>query len=147
MERIPSLGGLRAISILLVIAGHSLTSRNLLHPLSIYSNTGVRVFFVISGYLITVLLEREHKQVSTINLRQFYVRRAYRIFPAAFAYLLPVLFIYRHEVRPYQAAAAILYVVNFDLFRPWVSRSFVVPGGRRAVLFPVAWRCEEILSL
>jgi peptidoglycan/LPS O-acetylase OafA/YrhL len=44
---------------------------------------GVHVFFVLSGYLITSLLLREYARTSKVSLRDFYIRRAFRIFPAA----------------------------------------------------------------
>jgi peptidoglycan/LPS O-acetylase OafA/YrhL len=119
VKRIPSLDGLRAISISLVIAGHILSEHHVLSFASVYANTGVRIFFVISGYLITTLLLREHEKTSTISLREFYIRRAYRILPAAFAYMIPVMLLFSHELRWYHAAAAVLYVVNFDFARPW----------------------------
>jgi peptidoglycan/LPS O-acetylase OafA/YrhL len=119
VKRIPSLDGLRAISISLVVAGHFLSDHLALIVGSVYANAGVRIFFVISGYLITTLLLREHEKTATIKLREFYIRRAYRILPAAFAYMIPVLILYWHELRWYHAAAAVLYVVNFDFTRPW----------------------------
>ena len=63
---IPSLDGLRAISIAIVIVAHSLT--NLPKPVQNFQllrlmvgngRVGVAVFFVISGYLITRLLLKE----------------------------------------------------------------------------------------
>jgi len=57
--RIPSLDGLRALSILLVVAGHSFseeTSPRLFDLFGHLGNYGVRIFFVISGFLITSLL-------------------------------------------------------------------------------------------
>jgi peptidoglycan/LPS O-acetylase OafA/YrhL len=119
VKRIPSLDGLRAISIVFVIAGHSFSQHHILSFASVYANTGVRIFFVISGYLITTLLLREHEKTGTISLRDFYIRRAYRILPAAFAYMVPVLILFWHDLRWYQAAAALLYLVNFDFTRPW----------------------------
>src|SRR5690606_11128077 len=44
---------------------------------------GVDVFFVVSGFLITQLLLREHEVKGRISLRDFYTRRARRILPAA----------------------------------------------------------------
>lgn len=49
---------------------------------------GVSVFFVISGFLITKLLLKERIERDDINLKRFYFRRALRIFPAFYAYLL-----------------------------------------------------------
>ena len=86
MKRIPSLDGLRAISVALVIAGH-LTHRHS-GPMVILAALGVQVFFVISGFLITGLLQREHERTDHIDLPAFYRRRCFRIFPAAFAYIL-----------------------------------------------------------
>jgi len=48
---------------------------------------GVQVFFVLSGYLITTLLLKEYAQHGRIDLRAFYTRRSFRIFPAAIAYI------------------------------------------------------------
>ena len=53
--RIPSLDGLRAISIGMVIIAHLFPALNILGAF------GVHMFFVLSGYLITRLLEQEEK--------------------------------------------------------------------------------------
>ena len=45
---------------------------------------GVEVFFVISGYLITLLLIGEHERSATVNLGQFWLRRAKRLLPALY---------------------------------------------------------------
>ena len=83
--RIPSLDGLRAISILLVIAAH------FLHTVGIsdlnVGALGVRVFFVISGFLISGLLISEIDKTSTIRLAKFYYRRTLRIFPPYYFFL------------------------------------------------------------
>ena len=84
-----------------------------------FANLGVRIFFVISGYLITTLPLKEYGKSSTIELRKFYVRRAYRILPAAIVFMLPVFLIFRHELRWYHMAAAALYLANFDFAHPW----------------------------
>jgi len=44
---------------------------------------GVDIFFVISGFLITGLLMREHARFGRISFKSFYARRARRIIPAA----------------------------------------------------------------
>jgi peptidoglycan/LPS O-acetylase OafA/YrhL len=119
MKRIPSLDGLRAISISLVVAGHWAEVRYHSDIAGAFANLGVRIFFVISGYLITTLLLNERAETSTIGLREFYVRRAYRILPAAMAFMLPVFAIFWHELRWYHMAAAALYLANFDFTHPW----------------------------
>jgi len=93
VRRIPALDGLRAASLVLVLLAHLTGTRHFL-ALSALSrfgdigNLGVSVFFVISGYLITTLLLREHATSGRIDLVGFYERRAWRILPAAGAYLL-----------------------------------------------------------
>ena len=119
MKRIPSLDGLRAISISFVVAGHWAELKYHSDIAGAFANLGVRIFFIISGYLITTLLLREHAKTATIGLREFYVRRAYRILPAAFAFMLPVFVIFGHDLRWYHMAAAALYVTNFDFGHPW----------------------------
>jgi peptidoglycan/LPS O-acetylase OafA/YrhL len=119
MKRIPSLDGLRAVSISLVVVGHWAELRYHSDVAGGYANLGVRIFFIISGYLITSLLLNEQARTSTIGLREFYLRRAYRILPAAMAFMLPVFVIFWHELRWYHMAAAALYLANFDWTHPW----------------------------
>jgi peptidoglycan/LPS O-acetylase OafA/YrhL len=120
-KRIPSLDGLRAISISLVILGHLVKWKHLsLDVVGNYGSLGVFVFFVLSGYLITNLLLREYERSSTVNLRDFYMRRAFRIFPAAFVFLAVVIGVYWHQMRWYHITAAMLYVANMDISRPWI---------------------------
>lgn len=68
--------GLRAVAVLAVIGDHVLG-----RPAGGF--VGVDVFFVISGYLITGLLLREHARTGTISFRGFYARRVRRILPNA----------------------------------------------------------------
>lgn len=87
---LPSLDGLRAMSILFVILGHASQSFGNPHIktlLSRLSQFGVCVFFVISGYLITTLLHREAEKRGRVSLPRFYLRRTLRIFPPYYAYL------------------------------------------------------------
>lgn len=93
-RHIPSLDGVRALSVMLVIALHTLQRLSLSrHVPEIYyvlgnGTMGVFIFFVISGYLITTLLLREREKTNTISLRSFYVRRAFRILPPLYLYIL-----------------------------------------------------------
>jgi peptidoglycan/LPS O-acetylase OafA/YrhL len=85
------LDGWRALSVLGVIFYHSL--QNGLKPGSIWAhfavrgNAGVDVFFAISGFLICGKLLAELRESGTISLRNFYLRRCFRIFPPVWSYL------------------------------------------------------------
>ncbi|MEO6393684.1 MAG: acyltransferase [Pyrinomonadaceae bacterium] len=86
-NRIPSLDGLRTISILLVIASHAAFRFGHQGIFNI-GDLGVRVFFVISGFLITGLLVHEYNSTDRINLVKFYFRRTLRIFPPYYFFLI-----------------------------------------------------------
>jgi peptidoglycan/LPS O-acetylase OafA/YrhL len=93
LARIPSLDGLRALSIFLVVALHTLQRFSLTHHTSrvwyaiFNGGTGVFIFFEISGFLITSLLLQEHAKRGSISLRGFYLRRAFRILPPLYLYI------------------------------------------------------------
>jgi len=88
---IPGLDGLRAISVGLVVMGHALEvpglPRAIAYPRVLNAALGVSIFFAISGYLITTLLLDEERRDGVFSLKRFYVRRAFRILPAAMTYL------------------------------------------------------------
>jgi peptidoglycan/LPS O-acetylase OafA/YrhL len=89
-RRIPSLDGLRAVSITLVLVSHLIGTRGVPHFFNVpedLGNLGVRTFFVISGFLITGLLLDEKATTGMISLKKFYLRRIFRIFPASYAYI------------------------------------------------------------
>jgi peptidoglycan/LPS O-acetylase OafA/YrhL len=77
---VPSLNGLRALSIGIVVAVHC-GFKNFNTPQFPGGQFGVNIFFVLSGFLITLLLLEEEKLTNTISLKKFYVRRVLRIFP------------------------------------------------------------------
>lgn len=79
----PEIDGLRAIAVLSVVLYHA--------GIGAAGFVGVDVFFVISGYLITSLLLKEHAATGSIDLLAFYARRVRRIFPAAAVVVLATL--------------------------------------------------------
>jgi peptidoglycan/LPS O-acetylase OafA/YrhL len=95
--RVPCLDGFRAISIILVILAHlqpqihAQLSRQIPTP---NGHLGVTFFFVISGFLITLLMLRERERTHKISLKGFYIRRVLRIFPVFFTYL-GIIFIFQ----------------------------------------------------
>lgn len=85
----PSLDGVRAIAVLMVLAFHARA------PGSAGGFLGVDVFFVLSGYLITRLLTAEHGATGTINIPRFYARRLARLYPALLVMLVAYLIVAR----------------------------------------------------
>jgi peptidoglycan/LPS O-acetylase OafA/YrhL len=82
---LPTLDGWRAIAVALVLACHAVGPSSTWRDAS--GALGVSIFFGISGYLICTRLLEERLRSGRISLRKFYIRRAFRILPPAFAYL------------------------------------------------------------
>lgn len=80
------LDGLRAISVLLVVAYHVAPADGARIALRSYvqGQLAVDIFFVLSGFLITTLLLRERRESGTVSLKRFYLRRFFRIAPPYF---------------------------------------------------------------
>ncbi|MGY4858082.1 acyltransferase family protein [Cryobacterium sp. AP23] len=106
--------GLRAFAVLAVIADHLLG-----YPAGGF--IGVDMFFVISGFIITSALLREHQWNGRISFADFYRRRARRIFPVSTLVLV--------------ATVAASYLV----FRPGAALS-ILTDGVAAFLFSANWR-------
>jgi peptidoglycan/LPS O-acetylase OafA/YrhL len=92
----PTLDGWRAISIVLVVLRHTRISIPIpvigpfLEQVSEFGESGVYIFFAISGVLICGRLLQEERNHGSISLRNFYIRRAFRILPPALLYLLAI---------------------------------------------------------
>jgi len=87
--RLPSLDGLRAVSILLVLAGTSMiwTKYQELGRHLLLRHARRADFFRHQRLLITRLLLAEEAKMGSISLKAFFARRALRILPVQFAYL------------------------------------------------------------
>ncbi len=117
---IPSLDGLRGVSILLVILGHARGTRDFPSWIPSFATDhaalGVQIFFVISGYLITTLLLGEEQRTGTISLKLFYARRTIRIFPPFYLFLLVLtvgVWSGMLQLPKYNLFFAVAYVMNF----------------------------------
>ena len=127
IQRIPSLDGLRATSILLVVLGHALTHGVAPAPLKALAplfsaELGVMIFFVISGYLITTLLADEMAR-GVASLPRFYARRFVRLAPAQLVFVGAMFLL--TGVTPLhlsacQFATALTYTKNYAC-RGWVD--------------------------
>lgn len=109
---IPSLDGLRTISIALVFFAHAL------HVTVIPGGLGVTIFFFISGYLITTLLLREHERSGTIHFRSFYERRLLRLMPPllitlALGIVLVLTGIAEGDLNPMGLTSQVLFFFNY----------------------------------
>ena len=114
----------------------------LIGPLSI---TGVDVFFVISGYLITRLLHTEEGRTGAVGIRAFYVRRVFRILPAFAAYLLTMLLLRNQGLILATDEAFVrsgLFVCNLSGFRCswWLAHTWSLSVEEQFYLvWPVAF--------
>jgi len=77
-DRLPQLDGLRAVAVVFVMAFHFIPAVDRIAPLG---SIGVRLFFVLSGLLITRILLAWRGRPLGDALRSFYIRRSLRIFP------------------------------------------------------------------
>lgn len=110
----PEIQGMRAIAVLAVIFAHAGL------PGFPGGFTGVDVFFVISGFLITRLLMSEVARTGRIDLLRFWARRARRLLPNAYATLLGTVLLaiflfpgYDPGTLAREVTFAALEVVNF----------------------------------
>ncbi len=107
---IPSLDGIRAISIMIVLLAHIVSTR--IFP----GGLGVSIFFTISGFLICRLLFGEIKANGSVDLPRFYLRRALRLYPVVLLFTALVLGVYVVKRLPIdwpQPLSALFYFSNY----------------------------------
>jgi peptidoglycan/LPS O-acetylase OafA/YrhL len=126
-QTIPSLNGLRAISVLLVVLAHS--GFGAIVP----GGMGVTIFFFLSGYLITTLMLAESERIGKIDILSFYTRRALRLAPPllitlTIAYSLTYFQFLPGQISLGALAAQLLYFANYYilLFDPHTLK---MPAG------------------
>lgn len=123
----PSLDGLRALAVLLVVITHTLGGPS-------GWTLGVDIFFVLSGFLITNVVVSELARRGTASLKRFYIRRVFRLFPALFVFLVAVL-LWTQVFAPPQGIAMVhgtvisglLYIENWHI---------IAVGQVGSVIFP-----------
>jgi peptidoglycan/LPS O-acetylase OafA/YrhL len=123
---LPGLDGMRAIAVVAVMVYHANSSWL---PGGFL---GVEMFFVISGYLITLLLISERERTYRISLRHFWLRRARRLLPALFTMMLLVTAwtaVFRSEslgALRGDVVAGFFYVSNW--YQIWVGLGYTAAG-------------------
>ena len=127
LRYLPGLDGLRAVAVLAVILYHankSWVSGGFL---------GVEVFFVISGYLITLLLINESQENGKIDFRAFWMRRARRLLPALWTLLVGVTtycaLFERDTLGSLRGDVVAAFVYGFNWFQIWVGTSYFSAFG------------------
>jgi peptidoglycan/LPS O-acetylase OafA/YrhL len=113
--RIAGLDALRALAVFLVLADHSGWAGPFGLPV-FDGGFGVMLFFVLSGFLITRGLLGELRDRDRIDLGRFYLRRAARLLPVFYAYLLAgaILLTLIHRPVPWGAIwSSSVYVINY----------------------------------
>ena len=119
---VPTLDGWRTLSIAAVILCHDNLHR--FGPFStewlyLHGNVGVDIFFAISGLLICSRLLDEESDAGSISIRNFYLRRAFRILPPAIAFLAALLILSRLVHLPAETPevlASLFFVRNYTFF-------------------------------
>ena len=128
---IPSLDGWRAVAIMMVILGHfmlTLEQGSVIHTilkLTAIGILGVKIFFVLSGFLITTLLIKEKIKYGRLDLKNFFIRRALRIIPVLYLYII-VVFLVNHfsslNLSLSNFVGPLLYINNFNfLSGTWIT--------------------------
>ena len=98
---------------------------------------GVDLFFVLSAYLITELLLREHANRGSFSISAFYVRRALRIWPLYFTFLAITVLVVP-AILPDDRFGT-LYIVSFVLFfGNWVCAANGLPFSVASPLWSIS---------
>ncbi|MEO5648227.1 MAG: acyltransferase, partial [Chitinophagaceae bacterium] len=133
----PNLDGLRFVAFFMVYLWHAFKDAFTgLHIQNIYINnlfytfangkTGVSIFFVLSGFLITYLILSEIALNGKLDVKRFYIRRSLRIWPLYYLILLVIFVIIpivirmmhldwaKYDMQPFYY---LVYLSNFDVLR------------------------------
>lgn len=124
---LPELDGLRGIAIITVIISHAVLNTSLAKYL--IGDIGVEIFFVLSGFLITTLLLKERLKEGRVSFKNFYIRRALRILPVAYLFLILLVFLnylLKLNISSGSFFASAFYVKNlhFNFTSDWYSAHF-----------------------
>jgi peptidoglycan/LPS O-acetylase OafA/YrhL len=124
---IHGLDAVRALAVTMVLIDHFELFDHLVHKRLLTGSMGVMVFFVLSGFLITSMLLKEYGKTGSISLRDFYRRRAFRIFPSFYVSLLLISLLDRlaHNFRWKPALFSFFYMTDyFRALHPDMSVQF-----------------------
>jgi peptidoglycan/LPS O-acetylase OafA/YrhL len=126
----------------------SLLTSVLLRLLAFAGSSGVPIFFMISGFIITTLLCKEQQRNGSVSLLAFYVRRTFRIFPAMFIYVGAVALLARLgilDVAPVSVAAASTFTCNIIQCDWWYAHYWSLAFEEQFYIFwPLAFVLVQV---
>ena len=117
-KQLPNLDSVRALAALIVVVSHielqkqELGFANIRPVVKNFGGIGVTIFFVLSGFLITYLLFKEHSSKGKIHVTSFYFRRILRIWPLYFVVLLFGIFVYPAHVDNTGILLSVFFLPN-----------------------------------
>lgn len=115
----PSLDGIRGVAIIMVVLYHLNLSPLFFYGFIFNGKLGVLIFFVLSGFLITTLCIKEKVVTKDISLKNFYIRRALRIFPVAYLFIVVIIilnFVFKLNIHFINLLGAAFYLMNLSSF-------------------------------
>jgi peptidoglycan/LPS O-acetylase OafA/YrhL len=138
-QRFQSLDALRAFAIVAVIWHHTFANA-FSSPIAYEGRHGVKLFFVISGFLIVTLMLRSQEGPHGFSLMKFWGRRALRILPIYYTVLAVYVVLVR--LTDHSPAAADFFH-NLPYFATFTSNWFVSPSDRTIFFFSWSLASEE----
>lgn len=124
LKYFPEIDSLRAIAVLMVLFHHFFSEKLLL------GNTGVDIFFVLSGFLITgILLNYKERKTFNDSIKTFYYRRFLRIFPIYYLFIIAAWLLQRKMLHSGELFAVAGYYYNF----------YIIGGGETSAPFNHLW--------
>ncbi|MGX5357770.1 acyltransferase family protein [Kocuria sp. KH4] len=122
MRQFAHLDAMRAAAVMLVVLAHAGLE---LVP----GGSGVTIFFVISGFIITHLVLKEHRRTGGFDVGGFYRRRALKLAPPLLVALVLPTALYAWLVRPVDPGDVLAQVFFFFNWRYVDSQVDVLPGS------------------
>jgi len=114
-NRNQSLDALRGVAVLMVIISHYYLAEGSHSVFGMTLGRGVDLFFVLSGFLISGLLFSEYKATGKIQVKRFWLRRALKIWPPFYAFLLlaALTWLIVFKEFPQQILSDVFFVQNY----------------------------------
>ena len=132
----PDIDGIRAVAILLVILFHAN------FPYITGGYIGVDVFFVLSGFLLTFMIDKEMKE-NTFSFKKFYLRRIRRIIPVLVFIMLIVtipacIFLFANNLEAY-SRTLIYTLLCSNNFHLWMNNGYYFAENSDLIPFLHTW--------